>query len=627
MEEQQIYIMKLVDCHSRSFFIYSVRKNARFDFSRDSKDTFDKIVRAFAVSAMCFEGQPLKGGYCYHTLKAEQLVKTLTEEVVSVCPKVKGVIAYLNGLSEEDVFFIISADLPVSVRMRAHLAVKALSMHCDVEDSLRHFDETWGVLFGKYRFLSFGRDGCVENVGESDKKVRVCRFCGRKHPDASYKEIAHAIPEGLGNRILFCNEECDDCNGRLARVEENLTHYLDVKRALSGVLSKSSNKVPSIDGKGFVIRGNENKEPVLYLEKEYVEKHEVKNGIVKLKLETEDVISHQGIYKALCKIVIDLLPSEELPHFKESVKWINGELIPNVQPSYYVQYNRPSYTQPVIDIFLSNNPGSEPYCTVLLYVLDSVFLYVVPEVDVDGIHLCKDSEVETHLKQFMPLVKGYEWVKEDTSEFTMSYPWTQMSVNLDHPSVMILPGSDPIFEKYDKTKNYSQTIIFPEFVVDGISEPVLKSFAFKKYADIEKGAEALRHISVNIYRQNIILYQEQSVLLVSCHYLFADTSNTVHYFSAVFEAEFKLDDFGKYIRINPSEKTFAFHRDLRTYIMQRAAVLADAKLRERTAGTTLAPITLATTVDDERFLRKTSYLIPNGEGLFWRINDAKINML
>ena len=627
MERPHIIVMKSVDCLSQSFFMYSVSKNARFDFSQEKKETFHKIVQTFAISAMCFEGQPLNGGYCYDTLKADQVVKSLTREIAPVCQKVRGVIAYLEGLNDGDIFYIISADIPVSERMRSHLAVKAMAMHHNVEDSLRHFDETWGALFGKYRFLSFGRDGCCEYVGEPEKKARVCRFCGRKYPDARYKEIAHAIPEGLGNKILFCNEECDDCNGRLARVEENLTHYLGVKRALSGVLSKSSKSIPSIDGKGFVIRGNENKEPILYLEKEFVERHEVKDRVVNLKLETEDLISHQGIFKALCKIVIDLLPSKELPHFTETIKWINGELIPDDQPSYFAQYNRLSYTQPVIDIFLSNNPGSEPYCTALLYVLDSVFLFVVPEVDVDGIGFCKDSEVEAHLGQFMSLVKGRDWIKEDTSEFHMSYPWIQMSVNLDHPNVKILPASDPVFNKYDRTKNFSQTLCFPEFTEDGISEPELKSFMFKKYADVENGAEALRHISVNIYRQSIILYQDQSKLLVSCHYMFADSSNTTHYFSVEFEAEFKMEDFDKYIRVNLNEKTFAFNRDLRTNIMQRAASLADTKLRELTAGTSLGSISLASTVNDERFLRKTSYLIPNGEGLFWRINDAQINML
>ena len=103
-----------------------------------------------------------------------------------------------------------------------------------------------------------------------------------------------------------------------------------------------------------------------------------------------------------------------------------------------------------------------------------------------------------------------------------------------------------------------------------------------------------------------------------------------NYYSVEFEAEFTLRDFNKYIRINlngKNGKTFAFYRNLRTYIMKVTAALADKELSEYTAGTTLAPITLASTLNDERFLRKTTYLIPNPEGLFWRINDAQINML
>ena len=65
--------------------------------------------------------------------------------------------------------------------------------------------------------------------GEKDKQKRKCIYCGGIMNDGMtrYKEIAHAIPEALGNIKFIQNEECDTCNDYFARnAEEDLCNFL-----------------------------------------------------------------------------------------------------------------------------------------------------------------------------------------------------------------------------------------------------------------------------------------------------------------------------------------------------------------------------------------------------------------
>lgn len=120
-----------------------------------------------------------------------------------------------------------------------------------------------------------------------------------------------------------------------------------------------------------------------------------------------------------------------------------------------------------------------------------------------------------------------------------------------------------------------------------------------------------------------------SRLLFSAQYKFVDETVNKDYFSVDFEAGFILKNFYKYIvvKLEGGECQFAFHRELRTYVITQVLILVDAELKKRTQGTGFAKITLGVGVVDERVMRKTRYLIPAGNGQYWTINDAMLNLL
>ena len=87
------------------------------------------------------------------------------------------------------------------------------------------------------------RQSWIDEEGYAPRRRRdvlACKMChGRADGGATFKKRPHIIPEALGNRTLFCNEECDTCNGVVGRdLEDGLVKYLSAIRATTPLPSK-----------------------------------------------------------------------------------------------------------------------------------------------------------------------------------------------------------------------------------------------------------------------------------------------------------------------------------------------------------------------------------------------------
>lgn len=108
-------------------------------------------------------------------------------------------------------------------------------------------------LLSKYTISEYG--SAKIHTGEPIFKKRVCRFCGRSNPEVKFKDNnAHAIPDALGNKNVFCYDECTECNNKLAPVEKQLIDYLNYRRSDNGILNKK-NKVVHVTGHNFDFDG------------------------------------------------------------------------------------------------------------------------------------------------------------------------------------------------------------------------------------------------------------------------------------------------------------------------------------------------------------------------------------
>ncbi len=60
-----------------------------------------------------------------------------------------------------------------------------------------------------------------EKIYLGDKDNRVCRFCKKDSTQTTFRTVAHAIPEFVGNKKLIAHYECDVCNAKFSRLLES----------------------------------------------------------------------------------------------------------------------------------------------------------------------------------------------------------------------------------------------------------------------------------------------------------------------------------------------------------------------------------------------------------------------
>lgn len=155
-------------------------------------------------------------------------------------------------------------------------------------------------------------------LGEQDKNKRICRFCGNgKAEGATFIKEAHTLPAFLGNKVLFQNEECDECNAYFGEnIENDLDNFTQLLRIFSGV--KGRNDIPSIKNQDleFFYDRNKNKVPIIAI------KNNELAGTDIIRIKNEKTFIPQNVYKILCKIFFSVIDIDTLKKFDDTLKWI-----------------------------------------------------------------------------------------------------------------------------------------------------------------------------------------------------------------------------------------------------------------------------------------------------------------
>ena len=251
-------------------------------------------------------------------------------------------------------------------------------------------------FWSSYDVISFGDKEKEEYTGPNDLKACVCRFCRRGDPKVKFKKRnAHAIPEALGNKLIFCNDECPDCNVTLSHIDKELVEYLKYRRSEGGIRNKKS-KIIKVYGHNFFYDGSSRKlkiSPLAILEEKESEYY--------VKLEGAERITHLGIYKALAKIAIDLMPRNLVDEFQSTIDWIKGEFVPQKLPNVFYIYQSSSVSQPLVQLFVRHDETLNlelPRCIVALTLIDLTFLFIVPLGKGEPIYM------EDHIKDYLKCI-------------------------------------------------------------------------------------------------------------------------------------------------------------------------------------------------------------------------------
>jgi hypothetical protein len=362
-----------------------------FDFDSGANPLFINTLNFFCGLYQDFKWN--KSEYDFTDLKAvkmsEDIRKGLDElrqqfmksKDVSHKKDIADLCRQLESVTDGEYFLVFRLtfrhiNLTITEQIKLLNRLNAVNAGMTLEEADERYKALYAPLFDSYDLFQYVDDGknnlCV---GEPERQKRICRFCGKGMPDVSFSERAHAIPEAIGNKHLFCNEECDNCNTRLHNVEDNLTNWFEFRRNQAGVRRKHGG-IPHGGGRNYVL-GEDQSVQV------FDSNIDIKSQ-TEYKLQGAQTVTEQGIYKALCKIVIDLIKEEYLSRLQMTIKWINGE----VKSSYYphiAQINGlQSVAHPQEFIFVRKDGldmDDAPFCFAVLRIFDMAILYAVPHVD------------------------------------------------------------------------------------------------------------------------------------------------------------------------------------------------------------------------------------------------------
>ena len=186
------------------------------------------------------------------------------------------------------------------------------------EERLDYFNKGYDIL--SLRFLGRGQK---EYVGS---KESGCRFCGRREPEVTFKNISHAVPEFLGNKTLILRNECDACNEFFSNnLEDHLDKYTKPFRTMAQI--KGKKKVPSNKSKDKKTRFDfkpGDKSTIISPADSGLTDLDPTNKSLTYKFEIEPHIP-AAVYKCLVKIGLSVIEESELANFTHALRWIQDK--------------------------------------------------------------------------------------------------------------------------------------------------------------------------------------------------------------------------------------------------------------------------------------------------------------
>lgn len=297
----------------------------------------------------------------------------------------------------------------------------------------------------------------AKNVFLGDKNNQVCRFCGRKKGEVTFKKEAHALSNLIGNDRLFSYYECDDCNGnRFSKYESEFSNYMKLLHCLSQVKGKSG--IPSyksrkddftrIDIKDFIsVLHKEDETAIAHLDK--------KEKVIHFK--GERTYTPVNVYKCLLKMALTVMPDSELLEVTNAMdflmdrKNIKGQLLVG-----YRQYGGISpFRTPVTMLFKRKDERLEENVPLYMFLLaygNFAFQFQIPfcpadkflfgkEISMPYIPTIADSIIPQRLKglDFSSSEKvikeeyGMDMTFEDmnrdwwvTIKYVLQHPWDSL---------------------------------------------------------------------------------------------------------------------------------------------------------------------------------------------------------
>lgn len=279
-------------------------------------------------------------------------------------------------------------------------------------------------IFNEHYTMLFSSLDIKDKIHIGEKTNKVCRFCHKNEDETSFKNVAHAIPESIGNKKIILYEECDDCNKFFS---ENIeVHFDKLTKPLRNVGQvKGKRSVPSYKTKDKLSRIDV-KDDFQIQERidSRITTFDEENNQIILNYEVEPYIP-QAIYKTFVKMALSVMPSDELKNFKEALQWIQ-------EPDHTKTFMQPlkvlttfipgpnKHPEPVVFLLKRKTETNKyPYSIFVVAFGNMIYQIVVPSLY--GIE--RDSETTTTIIKFpspFEITNEHGKVKHGVEDWTSS---------------------------------------------------------------------------------------------------------------------------------------------------------------------------------------------------------------
>ncbi|MBR0500913.1 MAG: hypothetical protein IJJ72_07965 [Bacteroidales bacterium] len=294
---------------------------------------------------------------------------------------------FLEEIPNGQMFLIVAGH--IEDELEYHIYLTQLAKINGVTPEPSTMDRIGSYLWEHYEVRIYKGDD-RRRIGVDDKSLRVCRFCGKKMPEVSFKHKAHAISEALGNKGLVCLEECDECNKRFNEsIEQDLVQMMLPHLLLHGISGK--NGIPVIKGDGFTMkldtstRATLGLDTIKYILRDMPNNKDPQNILAGINKDYEPFLQYkpQNIYKCFCKYALSLMDSSELKCFQDTIAWINEPITKHRLPPiwhYSVNTEGKTWKQTTSMIIMRRkHVGKDlPYCWAIMIIAGEPYIFIIP---------------------------------------------------------------------------------------------------------------------------------------------------------------------------------------------------------------------------------------------------------
>lgn len=330
--------------------------------------------------------------------------------------------AFFTSIKNDEHFFI-SPDQNLSIEQNIYIheninllnsGAKEEDYHDIITNNMDQYRGLFSKLLEDYDIIHIDPPK-KQFFGEKEKKSRCCRYCGGTvEKGSTFNDIAHTIPESLGNKTIISYEECDKCNSKFANsIEEDLFEFFKIYRVMYGMKGKSG--IPTLKFKnGTEVRYVDGKCCIFQLDNG----EQIDPTKLSIPLEYYRPLNFMNIYRALVKSVIGILDKNDLQYLEKTIEWINNIKNDGSRlrlPKVAVLIDRQNYhEQPSLTLYRRKKDSYDtPFMYAEIKVAMFIYVFIIPFSSKDEKDFSLDENFQTFWNQNKHYCHFDSWVYND----------------------------------------------------------------------------------------------------------------------------------------------------------------------------------------------------------------------